>query len=620
MAFQQETVAPSPPASRPPASASAAEAHHLSRLREISSLVNSGGDLDSVLQRIAFAVCGAPPWARSGIMAVNRATGYSELVARYDPTIARDTELPTRWKLETSPSLKVVETRRPIIIEDAQTTSEFQDYRQDSIARAYRSVVILPLGCSDAQGREMVLAVNSPEKLEVSGEELDFLMTAAHLAGIAIDKAKLFQAEWQRSERLRRTLSINSCLLERVLSGASLSMIAGMVGTILSEPLVVLDFIDGETYGGRSPEPESIGDCEWAAALRGEAGRALARLAGSAQPADFREPKPLDLSACGLPIVRRALVEPLQVDSETVGGLVIFPRSEALDDLDRLIAQEAKFALSAQMMRRHSELRREAHDLADLFERLTEGDWQHGDQILSRAARLGVDLSQPFRLLALDPPASGPIARGRAASASAQGVVRSLRRSLPEAFVVDQQAAVFLGVPERSATAAGAVSRRVEDALKWATGGSLRVAVGPLCRHPKEFRAARDHCLRTLTLAAMFDRRGILRQEDFGPFALLLSALDSEALRSFVDEAVGPVEAYDRAHATDLLETAGAFIDQSCRFQTTADRLGIHVSTLRYRLKRLQELFGIDLEEPEARFRLALALRLRAIGRAGADA
>lgn len=585
----------------------AAGAHHLTRLREIASLVNSGGDHGSVLERVVLAVCGAPPWVRSGIMAVNRSTGYSELVARHDPTLPRGIELPTRWNLATSPSLKVVESRRPIVIEDAQASNEFHDYRQDAIARDYRTVVILPLGSSDAEGREMVLAVHSPQKLEVAGEEIDFLMTVAHLAGIAIDKAKLLEGERQRTQRLHRMLAINSCLLERVLSGASLATIAGMVETILAEPLVVLDFMGGEAHGGRSPEPSTISDSAWVAALRGDAGRGLATLVGSGSPSDFREARRLDLTPYGLALDRPALIEPLQVDGETVGGLVIFPHSGALDDLDRLIAQESRFALSAQMMRRHSELRREALDLAELFERLTEGDWQHPDQILARAARLGIDLAQPIRLLAVEPPAAG----------TAPGGVRALRRMLPEAFVVEQQAAIFLGVPERAGSAAGALPRRVRDALTWAVGRSPRVAVGPLCARPEDFRTARDQCLRILTLAAMFERRGLLRQEDFGPFALLLSAVDSGALHDFLDETVGGVEAYDRAHATDLLATAGAFIDQSCRFQATAGQLGVHVSTLRYRLRRLQELFGLDLEEPETRFRLSLALRLRRIGRAG---
>ena len=42
-----------------------------------------------------------------------------------------------------------------------------------------------------------------------------------------------------------------------------------------------------------------------------------------------------------------------------------------------------------------------------------------------------------------------------------------------------------------------------------------------------------------------------------------------------------------------------------------ANRMSIHVSTLRYRLERLHELFGIELENPDSVFGLTLALRLR---------
>ncbi|MNJ80977.1 hypothetical protein D3C77_795680 [compost metagenome] len=38
--------------------------------------------------------------------------------------------------------------------------------------------------------------------------------------------------------------------------------------------------------------------------------------------------------------------------------------------------------------------------------------------------------------------------------------------------------------------------------------------------------------------------------------------------------------------------------------------MGLHVTTLRYRLARIQELFGLDFDTPERRFALELALQL----------
>ena|SRR3712207_4615846 len=96
----------------------------LKSLREIASLVNATSDLDAVFEQIVFALAHHTTWSTCGIMGVNRASGYSELVARCaDEAIPQG--LPTRWKLDTSPSLVVADTRRPIVIPDAQRCEEY---------------------------------------------------------------------------------------------------------------------------------------------------------------------------------------------------------------------------------------------------------------------------------------------------------------------------------------------------------------------------------------------------------------------------------------------------------------------------------------------------------------
>lgn len=41
--------------------------------------------------------------------------------------------------------------------------------------------------------------------------------------------------------------------------------------------------------------------------------------------------------------------------------------------------------------------------------------------------------------------------------------------------------------------------------------------------------------------------------------------------------------------------------------------MSLHVTTLRYRLTRIQELFGIDPEPPDTRFALELALKMHGL-------
>jgi hypothetical protein len=59
-----------------------------------------------------------------------------------------------------------------------------------------------------------------------------------------------------------------------------------------------------------------------------------------------------------------------------------------------------------------------------------------------------------------------------------------------------------------------------------------------------------------------------------------------------------------------LRETLRAWLSEQGRLGQVAQRLGVHPQTARYRLGRLRELFGAQLDDPEARFWLELALRV----------
>ena len=59
-----------------------------------------------------------------------------------------------------------------------------------------------------------------------------------------------------------------------------------------------------------------------------------------------------------------------------------------------------------------------------------------------------------------------------------------------------------------------------------------------------------------------------------------------------------------------LETTLRAWLDRPGQVQAIAAALGVHPQTVRYRMARLRELFGERLDDPDARFELALALRV----------
>ncbi|MGF7159249.1 purine catabolism regulator [Rhodoligotrophos appendicifer] len=589
---------------------------HFKGTREIASLINEGSDLQTIFERVVVAICGHTTWSRSGIMAVDRASGYSVLVARCEPQASNEGDLPNRWLLATSPSRIVAETNQPIVIDDAQIRPEYPGYQADALARGYHTAVILPLRCTDEHDRPLVLSVNSERKVFVTAEEEDFLLTICHLVAIAVHKVKSLQEQQEMTARLERTLRVNSSLLERVLGGSSMQTIAGIVETLLQDEIVILDFTTDNTYANRSPTVELISDHEWRLAVKGPLADLLARFVQMSRPNNFRLPVSLDLRPAGIDLDCPVFVEPLQIDGETAGGLIIFPRGGTLNGLDLLMAQEAKLSLSAQLMRTHIDLRRHEGALSELFSRLFEADGVDSRETCSRASRLGVDLNSPARLLMLGEFTGhegglGPLVRSLA---------RMAQGANSRAVLVEQSGDLFFHLPSDSddpQRLLATLGRQLTDMLRWRHGESPVMALGPVCRRPEDYRAARDHCRRLLSLARLFGRRGIVKLEDFGPFAVLLSAVDPTAVRAFVGDMLSRVEAYDREHGGDLTRTTSAFLERGYRYQATADSLGIHVSTLRYRLGRLNELFGLDLEDPQTRFALSLAFHLKSMTGAG---
>ena len=76
-----------------------------------------------------------------------------------------------------------------------------------------------------------------------------------------------------------------------------------------------------------------------------------------------------------------------------------------------------------------------------------------------------------------------------------------------------------------------------------------------------------------------------------------------------MDRWIGPLVAYDADHGTQLTETLRVLF-QTRSFRDAAEALFVHKSTLKYRIKRINELLGGDYTDSETFFNLQVALRI----------
>ncbi|MFE7469394.1 PucR family transcriptional regulator, partial [Streptomyces sp. NPDC057499] len=125
-----------------------------------------------------------------------------------------------------------------------------------------------------------------------------------------------------------------------------------------------------------------------------------------------------------------------------------------------------------------------------------------------------------------------------------------------------------------------------------------------------ELAAAWREAAAAARAAAAEDRFGeVVEWSAIGPYRLLTTL----PAHTVADPAVRALLA--PAHK-DLAHTAEAFLDCAGQASRTAAVLGVHRQTLYYRLSRIQQLTGLDLNDGEDRLLLHMALKSARLGRA----
>jgi len=98
--------------------------------------------------------------------------------------------------------------------------------------------------------------------------------------------------------------------------------------------------------------------------------------------------------------------------------------------------------------------------------------------------------------------------------------------------------------------------------------------------------------------------------DDLGLYRVLSDLRDRAELQRFYQETLGDLLEYDQEHDTELVRTLQVLFDENTNISQTARALYVHRNTLNYRLQRIAEISGYDLNDAETRLTLQLALRL----------
>jgi sugar diacid utilization regulator/putative methionine-R-sulfoxide reductase with GAF domain len=487
----------------------------------------------------------------------------------------------------------VAESRRPAVVPDVSKEPHWK-WVPGLDEDRFHSMLSVPI----ESGPRLVgvLNVQSAEQRDFNSADIDFLRAiAGQVAGI-LERSELQRRTEVQLAEIQLSHDIHERFTKLSLEGAGISSILEVVSSLA---------------GGRAVLYSADGY----------------RIRGAGESSDGMPPRihlPAPLGQAGAREVRALDVVPVRAGSDVLGMLAVGVDEKTVDSAGRRRALEhGSTVLALELSKERAAAEVERRLRGDLVEEVLAGalDADEAERVARQAERLGHRLPQRAWVIVLEPDddeteaalgARGEVDR---LDAALSGLIRSrmpgtltIVRSASAVFLVPDEVAADLATIEKLA---GQVLAAAAPVMKPGTGS---VGIGNLANGVAELARSHVEARQALRLTRRAGGRGrVASYRSLGAFRLLLEIQSPDALRRFVNELLGTLLEYAQSRDTPLLETLEALAAARWVRRAAARQLGIHINSMSYRVERIQTLTGLQLDEPETRVAISIALRARAM-------
>jgi len=392
---------------------------------------------------------------------------------------------------------------------------------------------------------------------------------------------------------LERGMEVHALLEGLVLAERGLGSIVRAIAEAVGGAALLLD--DQGREQARHPQERGLSQAA-VAAVRSE----VSERSGAGRRAMFVAE---DAALAG-----RAVAVPVPVGGAGSRGhwLVVARRSGRIGDLERLVARQAAMVVALELMREQA-VRETEHRLAGDVLAEALGGQLGPEELRGRLQPFGIGGKVAVLIFELDP-----------SPEDSERLAGTLREAGVPALVAVNGTA---GRPLLCAIVDPADRDPIElarDALPSLStnGRPARAAASrptPVASLRRGFHEAR--CALEATALANGSKPDVASHRDLGAFTLLLSLQDDDALRAYSENLLAPICENEGDYGPELLRSLEAFIERNGQWERAARDLPCHRHTLRYRIRRVEELTGRDLSQAQDRIELWLALRARELVR-----
>ncbi len=323
----------------------------------------------------------------------------------------------------------------------------------------------------------------------------------------------------------------------------------------------------------------------------------------------------------------RRITAPILIRHEAVGYLSIIGKDADFDYLEKHILGLVTPILALEFARERDRNEVESRYSSEALMDVLQGNYQHSDEILTRARLLGYNLQVPQIVVVFE---IGQNELEYSASSSqaqwSKKIRDELRRIWPACWVSSEARRIVALLPVNASldinasdfdktisTRMDRVQARLQQGTK--SNGNLpafTAGIGRVAKDVQHISQSYREAQQALEIGRrLFGGGKIHSFAQLGIYRLLFHLYGHQELSDFYQETLGPLSESDSRSNNALLDTLECFFNCNGNLSETARMMHLHRNSLLYRLGRIEELLGRPLEDPDLRLSLQIALKIR---------
>jgi len=601
-------------------------------LRPLVEAVHSPVDLNPVLQMIVERVRSSDIWPMCAIGIADaeereiQVPAQSGFLENYPKNI--------KFPAIGSATLEAIHRNQSIAISDVLQDTEFPVLQEAARTAGYRSILLVPIQVEDIRA---AVTFCFAEPHIYTQDEIQLANAIAQQVMIAIHNANQYALEKQRTEQLQslnqriaeqnrllqRVTETHTALTRLVLDDAGMDGILKAIRNLLGNPVG----IENENFKllVHSDDREQF-DRHRQASIK--AGGTVHEVFTDPATGALIYSMQQDRRAILLPtqpdigLEKRRILAPITAGKDILGYVWVMESLRPFDEHDLVIAEQAALVLALEMVKQRAAYETELRLKADFLDDLLSGRTNNESELLQRASYLGYKFTKPSGLLVLS------CSRLQDSGQPGEEITQYDRQLIlcvqstanqysAENIVAFQSGQILVILPvskvkDHSIAGLREFTEVLRQEIK-TMDARLEVLIGmgdifqPIGETPVVYRQAQRAMDAARSLGHL---DGTFHLNDLGVYGVLYHESDQGEMRTFAEKMLQPLQVYDDEHDAELVKTLDIYLAQQGHMRKSAEKLYIHVNTLRQRLERIEDVLGVQLENAWVRLNLQLALRV----------